>query len=163
MVMTTGLKNYSNVHFSDEEVAKKIIAHFAPTGRILEPFKGEGAFFNHLPKGTQWCELNEGRDFFQFTSQVDWIVSNPPFENLTQVMEHSFAVATNTVYLLPLSKVYSSAPRLRLVRDIAGIKEELHFGTGRDIGFDIGFPFAAMHFQRGYRGPTVRNWTNFPI
>lgn len=161
MVMTTGLNNYSDVHFTDDEVAKSIISHFNPKGKILDPFRGDGAFYNNLPPGALWCEIDEGKDFFDFHEPVDWIVSNPPYSNLTDVLRHSFTIAENIVYLFPLSKLYSSAPRLRLVRDMAGVKEEFNFGPGRDIGFDIGFPFAAIHFQRGYQGSTKKTWDLF--
>jgi ATP-binding cassette subfamily F protein 3 len=44
MVRTVGLRGYSDVHFTDSALARRIVEHFAPTGRCLEPFKGEGAF-----------------------------------------------------------------------------------------------------------------------
>jgi len=44
--------------------------------------------------------------------------------------------------------LFSSAPRMKLVKQYGGIKEIFCLGTGRDIGFDIGFPFAAIHFQK---------------
>ncbi len=161
MVMTTGLKNYSDVHFTDSRIAKMVVEHFKPQGKVLDPFRGDGAFYNQLPTGSLWCEINEGRDFFDFHDDVDWIISNPPYSNLTDVLKHSFKIAKNTIYLFPLSKLYSSAPRLRLVRDMAGVKEELHFGPGRSIGFDIGFPFAAIHFEQGYKGETKKTWDQF--
>lgn len=163
MVRTTELKNYSDVHFTDSDVAKLIVEHFNPRGKVLDPFRGEGAFYRHLPEGSLWCELSEGRNFFDFHDEVDWIISNPPYSNLTDVLRHSFKIATNTVYLFPLSKLYSSAPRLKLVRDMAGVREELHFGPGRMIGFDIGFPFAAIHFEKGYKGDRKATWDAFPL
>lgn len=153
MVRTVGLDNYSDVHFTNGELARRIVAHFAPRGRCLEPFKGDGAFLQHLPEGSDWCEITEGRDFFKHTAPADWIITNPPFSNLTQVFAHAFSLSANCVFLIPISKYWSSAPRLKSVQTYGGLAEILHVGTGRAIGFDIGFPFAAMHFQRGYRGP----------
>jgi len=169
MVKTRGLEAYSDCHHTDPAVARGIVRHFAPCqgGTILEPFAGNGAFVGELQAEAnrpgrratvEWCELAEGRDFFGWTEPVDWIVTNPPYSNLTEVMAHCFEVANRTVLLVPMSKVYSSAPRLELVRDLAGVEEQLVLGTGRDIGFDSGFPFAAMLFNRGYRGPTRTTW-----
>jgi hypothetical protein len=62
------------------------------------------------------------------------------------------------VLLLPLSKISSSVPRMKLVRSMAGVKEELIFGSGRSIGFNIGFPVAAVNFIKGYCGPTYKTW-----
>lgn len=154
MVMTTAsaMKGYSDVHYTKPEVARAIIDHFQPTGKVLEPFRGSGVFFNELPKGTQWCEIEDGRDFFEFNEQVDWIVTNPTWSDLTKVMEKAFSIAQHTVLLIPLSKLYSSVPRMKLEKEVAGVREHLLLGSGRDIGFDLGFPMAAIHFERGYHG-----------
>lgn len=153
MVRTVGLRGYSDVYFTDSALARRIVEHFAPTGRCLEPFKGEGAFLEHLPAGTEFCEITEGRDFFEHRTHADWIVTNPPFSNLTAVFEHAFHIADNCVFLIPISKYFSSMPRLKLAQQYGGCREILHVGTGRDIGFDIGFPFGALHFAKDYRGP----------
>jgi hypothetical protein len=79
-------------------------------------------------------------------------MTNPPFSNMTQVFEHSFALADNCVFVIPISKYWSSAPRIKAAERYGGLVEIAHLGCGRDIGFDIGFPFAAMHFKRRYRG-----------
>lgn len=152
MVRTVKLKNYSDVHFTRPNTAKQIIDHFGPTGRCLEPFAGEGAFLQYLPEDSLSCELSRGADFFEFTTQVDWIVTNPPFSNLTQIFEHAFSISQHCVFLIPISKYWSSMPRLSLASRYGGLKEILHVGTGRDIGFNLGFPFAAMHFERDYGG-----------
>jgi len=49
---------------------------------VLEPFKGEGAFYNHLPDFVkkEWTEIEEGKDYKSFTGEVDWVISNPPFK-----------------------------------------------------------------------------------
>lgn len=158
MVKTRGLKGYSDVHQTRRAVARQVVRHFLPTGTILEPFRGAGAFFDALPRGTLWCEVERGRDFFDWRKPVDWIVTNPPFSNLTAVMDRCFDLADRTVLLIPISKLYSSEPRLELVRKKAGLEEQFVLGTGREIGFDLGFPFAAMLFTKGYRGPTRTVW-----
>ncbi len=160
MVKTVSLNNYSDVHFTNEDVARKVVEHFSPSGRCLEPFKGDGAFLKWLPDGSEWCEITEGVDFFSTRGCFDWIITNPPFSNLTAVFEYSFHLSENCVFLVPISKYWSSQPRLNLVRQYGGLKEILHVGTGRQIGFDIGFPFAALHFQRGYSGLIKENYAH---
>lgn len=158
MVRTTNLNNYSDVHYTRGDIAKLVVDHFSPTGRVLEPFKGGGAFTDHLPDDTLWCEKEEGFDFFDFKDSVDFIISNPPFSNLTEILSHAFSIADNVIFLLPVSKIYSSAPRLKLIRKYGGIKEQFYLGTGRECGFDIGFPFCAMHMQKDYKGPIYESW-----
>lgn len=158
MVRTVGLSGYSDVHFTDAAVAQAVVAHFQPTGRCLEPFRGGGAFYQHLPPDALWCEVTEGRDFFDFKEPVDWLVTNPPFSNMTEVFQHAFTLAEHCVFLMPISKYWSSAPRLEAARAYGGLREILHLGRGRALGFNTGFPFAALHFQRGYDGPIYENW-----
>lgn len=155
MVRTTSLRNYSDVHFTDRAVAARLVEHFRPAGLCLEPFRGGGAFHDHMPQGSLWCEIAEDKDFFAFDQRVDWIVTNPPFSNLTDVFAHSFEISANCVFLIPISKYFSSGPRMRLAQEYGGLKEILLVGSGRDIGFNIGFPFGALHFQQGYVGPTI--------
>ena len=162
MVMTTGLQDYSDVHYTRPDVAKAIVEHFRPHGTCYEPFKGDGAILKFLPKGAYWTEIEEGKDFFNFKQQVDWIITNPPYSNLTDVMKRCFELSVHTVFLVPQSKIYSSAPRMKLVRDVAGIREKLNFGSGRELGFNTGFPFSAFHFERGYKGSVVESWIGQP-
>ena len=51
---------------------------------VLEPFKGEGAFYNNLPDNIvkRYCEIEEGIDFRSYAENVDWVISNPPFRLL---------------------------------------------------------------------------------
>lgn len=160
MVRTTGLSNYSDVHFTNTELAAEIIQFYNPKGRILEPFLGGGSFYHpliqhakHTRSTVDWCEIEKGRNFLDYSTPVNWIVTNPPFGPLTEMMGKAFNISENVVFLVPISKFFSSAPRLTLSRQQARLKHMLHVGTGREIGFDIGFPFAAMHFQRDYDGP----------
>jgi hypothetical protein len=32
-----------------------------------------------LPKGADWCEIQNGRDFLKAEGRWDWAVGNPPF------------------------------------------------------------------------------------
>jgi hypothetical protein len=49
---------------------------------LLEPFKGEGAFFNAFPENHQklWSELEQGIDYKTITEPYDWVITNPPFK-----------------------------------------------------------------------------------
>lgn len=57
------------------DLAEELIAAFAPEigGIILDPSRGDGAFYDALPPGVdkRWCEIAEGRDFFDWTEPVD--------------------------------------------------------------------------------------------
>jgi len=73
--------------------------------KVLEPCKGTGSFYNNLPDNVlkDWCEINEGRDFFDYTEPVDIIVSNPPFvprKLFWKFHQHSMDIARREIYWL---------------------------------------------------------------
>jgi hypothetical protein len=62
---------------TEAEVARRLIDHFGPTGRILDPSRGYGAFYDNLPETRYWCETRDGRDFLACNEPFDWIMTNP--------------------------------------------------------------------------------------
>jgi hypothetical protein len=55
----------SDVVYTPDWCASDMIDWFKPSGRVLDPCKGAGAFFDKMPDGAEWCEIREGRDFFE--------------------------------------------------------------------------------------------------
>lgn len=57
--------------------------YFNDNDVLLEPCRGDGAFYNNFPSNTinKWCEINEGIDFLKWDEddKVDYCISNPPF------------------------------------------------------------------------------------
>lgn len=137
------------------EISKKIIDMFDIQGTILDPFKGKGSFYNQFPDNCikEWCEIKEGRDFFEFNRKVDWIISNPPYSILDEVLEHSFEVADNIVYLVPLSKIVSSMGRIRKVANYGGVPF-IYILSASKCKFPFGFPACAIYIKRNYKETT---------
>lgn len=52
-----------------------------PNDILYEPFKGEGAFYDHFPEGhsKEWSEITQGRDYKDFLGEYDWVITNPPY------------------------------------------------------------------------------------
>lgn len=111
-------------------IAQLIVDHFKPVGRILEPAKGTGNFLNALPPLTEWCEITEERDFFEYEERVDWIITNPPYSIYDRFLEHCFEVADNVVLLVPVQKAFKSMKNQRLVDSYGGLKEVYIIGGG---------------------------------
>jgi hypothetical protein len=139
-----------------------MIDRFKPAGRVLEPCKGSGVFMGLLPAGTEWCEIDEGRDFFKWTKHVDWVVSNPPYSLTRKWFRHSYEVATNLLYLVPLRNVFSGFGFVREIHDFGGIVEIRLYGTGGSIGFPMGNAVGAFHIRAGYRGKTQFSFAENP-
>lgn len=145
--------NPNDVVFTPEWLAIKIIKMFPIEGKILEPCKGEGAFLNNLPEGTDWCEIAEGKNYYDYNERVDWIVTNPPYSDYNRFLEHSFALAENIVLLVPVAKMFKSMGTLNQIMDYGGFVS-IHILPASKAGFPFGFPCAVYYLKKGYKGDT---------
>lgn len=138
--------------YTPDYLAKQIVAHFKPRGRILEPCKGKGAFTKLMP-GCDWCELDEGRDFLQHEGQYDWVVTNPPWSKLRDFLQHSMELSDNVVFLCLVNAFFMRA-RQRDMREAGfGMAEILFVDTPPPPWPQTGFSLGAVHIQHGYCGP----------
>lgn len=131
--------------------ALDMIQHFGPTGRILEPFRGAGVFLKYMPSA-EWCEVDEGRDFFKWTERVDWIVTNPPFSLLRDCWRHAARVSDNIVFLCVVRNFFTSDGFMREVESYGGFAEIRCYGPGGKLGFPMGNLIGAIHCKRGHLG-----------
>lgn len=71
-------------HQTPADLAKELITHLnlQPGDRLYEPFRGEGAFYNHFPavNPKDWSEITQERDYKDFEGEYDWVITNPPFK-----------------------------------------------------------------------------------
>ena len=141
-----------DVVYTPEHIAIDMINYFKPSGKILDPCMGDGAFYNNLPEPKDWCELTRGRDFFEYNKKVDWIISNPPFTKFSKWLKHSLYIGKNIVYLIPMQKVFYTYSMMKELYEWGGIKEIWNIGTGRSLGFPFGAGVAAIYFKRNWKG-----------
>ena len=142
----------SDVVYTPDWCAQDVLDWFKPCGKVLDPCKGGGAFFDKMPNGADWCEIREGRDFFEWREPVDWIVSNPPYSNFRVFLNHSFSVADNIVYLVPVKNVFSAYGMLKEVKEYGGIAGIRIYGGGARVNFPMGNAIGAVHFKRDHSG-----------
>lgn len=144
------------------ELARRVVEHFPLSGVCLDPCRGTGAFFENFPASVdaRWCELSEGRDFFQFSTKVDWIVSNPPWSKYRAFTAHAMTLADNVVWLVPVTNAIGLQSRLRDIYN-AGfyVKEILLLPYARAFP-SSGFQLAAVHISKHTPGtPRMTLWT----
>ena len=148
----TGVTTQSDRVMTPINIAQTIVKHFVPIGKTLEPCKGTGNIYNLLPQGSDWCEIDEGRDFFGYKEKVDWIITNPPYSIYDKFLEHCFELADNVVMLVPLAKAFKSMKIERLVDSYGGLREIWLIGSGSKCGFSFGFPVGCLYYKKNYRG-----------
>ncbi len=144
-----------DVVYTPDWCAKDMIDHFSPTGVVLDPCRGLGAFHNLLPADSPWCEITEGSDFFDWSEPVDWVIGNPPYSLTRKWFAHSYTIAEHLVYLIPLRNFFSGYGFVRDLHEWGGIREIRCYGTGGRLGFPMGNAVGAIHAQRGHRESTV--------
>jgi len=133
------------------EMAGRLVRHFSPEGKVLEPCAGEGNFLKHLP-GAFSCEIQRGEDFFAWNEKVDWIITNPPWSQIRAFLSHSMEVADHVVFLMTVNHVWTKA-RLRDIREKGfGLKEIALVEMPPEFP-QSGFQLGAVYVARGWAGP----------
>jgi len=140
----------NDIIYTPEYLTEQIVEYFKPTGKMLEPCKGEGSFLKYMPNA-DWCEIQEGVDFFDYNRKVDWIITNPPYSILRKFLQKSMEVSNNVVFLIPWNHICLTA-RLRDIREAGfGIKEVI-LTPYPDNFPKMGFAMSVVHLQKGYSG-----------
>ncbi len=144
--------NPSDVVYTQQYIAADIISWVNPSGICLDPCRGDGAFYNFLPENRLWCELEEGKNFFDHTTSVDWVIGNPPYSIFEKFLAHSFNLAHDVVFLVPTNKVFQRKKIMEIINDYGGIKGMRIYGSGTTIGFPFGFSVGAFRFAKNHSG-----------
>lgn len=154
-----------DVVYTPEVVTRQIIEYVKPSGRVLDPCMGKGAFYDNFPTNCKkdWCEIDMGRDFLAYDKKVDWIIGNPPYSLgiFRQFLKHSFSLAKNVVFLVPINKVFQSFEEMDGIRRYGGIRAILCYGQGGLIDLPFGFAAGAFWFKRGYKGKVDIEYVKF--
>jgi hypothetical protein len=125
-----------DVVYTPDFMAQEIVELFKPSGVVLEPCAGDGAFLKYLP-GAEWCEIEKG---------------NPPYSIFNIWLRHSFTLADDIVYLIPLNKIFNDFGMLKDIYSYGGIVTVFAVGRGEKVNFPMGYAVGAVHFRRSYIG-----------
>ena len=163
--MTLAQKNGNDRVYTPDHLALKIVQHFKPYGRCLEPCSGKGAFLKALDKHRQVgfarsYELDEGTDFFAGTPEerFDWVITNPPWSKLRAFLKKSMECSDNVVFLCLVNAFFMKARQQDMKVAGFGMKEILFVPTPPKPWPQAGFSLGAVHIKRGYNGPVTHSW-----
>jgi hypothetical protein len=149
-------------------LARRLVAHFQPTGKILEPCRGHGNFLKSLREhqrssqltasrlkltatSVQWAEVKRGRDFFDWDQPVDWIITNPPWSQIRDFLCHAMELSNHVVFLFTINHLWTKA-RLRDIHNADyGIREIVLVDMPKTFP-QSGFQLGAVHLQYGWKG-----------
>lgn len=77
--------NANDVFITPLELAKKHIEmiDYNDNERWLDSSKNNGSYYNQFPTDNKdYCEILEGKDFFEYKDKIDIICENPPYSIL---------------------------------------------------------------------------------
>jgi len=79
----------------------------------LDPSAGVNkVWFNNFPCQKEYCEIEEGTNFFEYAGKCDWIVGNPPFTDFIKFLMHSPSIARKGfAYLIGHSRINQVTPK----------------------------------------------------
>lgn len=143
-----------DIVYTPDAIAEKIVGWLNPKGKCLDPCRGDGAFYKYFPSGGEYCELREGKDFFDYAGKVDWIIGNPPYSIFEQFLEKSFLISDNVAFLVPTNKIFQRQLIMDRINKYGGIRSALIYGSGQLLDFPFGFSVGMFHFQRDWKGET---------
>lgn len=144
----------NDVFLTPQELAKKLIekTDIEPYYSLYDPFKGEGAFFDNYPPQNQkeWAEIEKGRDFFESNEKFDFIISNPPFSKLTDVLIHSTNICKiGFGYIMPSYSL--SFSRIMKMKNYGfQIRKMVYFENPKE--WKLGFQMVYVVFMKDYSG-----------
>tara|TARA_R110000744_G_scaffold203771_6_gene322629 strand:+ start:537 stop:1022 length:486 start_codon:yes stop_codon:yes gene_type:complete len=115
-------------HYTPKDIAKELIKDIDFTnleGKVLETCRGGGAFWDCIPDTCEkdWCEIEMGRDFFEYNENCAITISNAPYRiDISGVrtnifnkwMNHQLEITTKEAWFLLNAKMWSSLTPVRL-------------------------------------------------
>ena len=114
-------------------LALKLIemADIKPTDRVLDPCRGNGAFFDNLPSCKKdYCEITENKDFFAYNESVDIIIGNPPFSQWKSWPEHTAILCPSKICYV-MGALNLTPKRINYLKQHGYILSKLHITTVR--------------------------------
>lgn len=161
--MTLAQKNGNDRVYTPPELAERIVAHFQPCRRTLDPCYGQKAFYNALANHcpfVQGFEIDEGLDFLtcEPDEYFDWCITNPPWSKLRAFLKKSMECSDNVVFLCLVNAFFMKARQQDMKEAGFGMKEILFVPTPPKPWPQAGFSLGAVHIQRGYTGPVTHSW-----
>jgi len=108
----------NDVIYTPKEVALLMIdkCNIKEKDKVLDPCLGGGVFYDNFPPcNKQWCEIEKGKDYFDFNDKVDLVIGNPPYSIWNKWLEHTIKITNKICFILGVMNL--TPPRLQLLKD----------------------------------------------
>ncbi len=97
---------------------------------ILDGFKGTGNFYNNFPSNCikNYCEIEEGLDFFKYDKEYDWFITNPAFSLITPTL-HKICKEAKKGFGLLIGALNLTAKRLSIIHKSGFNITKIHYSV----------------------------------
>lgn len=145
-------RNYvsNDIVYTPDSLARALVDHFNPKGRGLEPCRGSGNIYKYL-KNADYCEIQEGKDFYDYNKKVDYIFTNPPWSDIKNFLIHSYSLTDDVYMLFTINHLWTKARLRDMKKNNFGIKEICIFDTPK-VFPQSGFQCGMVYLKRNYLG-----------
>lgn len=149
-------KNYisDDIVMTPVSLAKKLVSHFSPKGKGLEPCCGTGNILKFLPNA-DWCEISKGRDFFKYNEKVDYIFTNPPWSQIRNFLIHSMEIANDIYFIITINHLWTKRRLKDIFEHNFGIVEVCIFDTPKEFP-QSGFQVGMVHLRKKCKNKTIK-------
>jgi hypothetical protein len=166
---------HNDVVYTSPELARRIVDHFRPHFRpgdtFLDLCAGDNAFYDALSEPKDWCEIERGRNFLDWTTRATWGITNPPWsaEAYRPIARHAYELCDNVIFLARWHTATSTYARHRdWIEAGHGWRETVYIPWADAKFIDKhgeekaeGFILAAFWWSRGWTGGmTSTYWTD---
>lgn len=130
-------------HYTPKDIANELIKDisFNENDETLEPCKGRtNNFYDLIPGNKEWCEIDEGRDFFNYDFKgktFSKIITNPPYRT-----NHAKAEDRKNIFMTFIFKCLEYCEGecwLLLNHKMFNGLTPIRLGKMKDMGFEVSF------------------------
>jgi len=96
-----------------------------PSDTVLDPCRGGGVFFDNIDSiNKEYCEIQDGKDFFENTKHYTTIIGNPPYSKWTEWIEHTLNKCQKFCYIFGAQSLTPN--RIKMIHDAGYGLTKLH-------------------------------------
>lgn len=130
-------------------LCERIVKHFKPAGKILEPCSGIGNFLKYLPNA-DWYEIDKGKDFLlsNIDKHYDWVITNPPYSLYRAFFNKCMDISDNIVFLQLINATFYKARLRDMIEHGFSIYEIAMVETPKEFP-QFGFQMGCVHYKKG--------------
>jgi hypothetical protein len=158
------------------ELCNAVVSHYNPSGRVLEPCDGGGAFvkafINHGISDISNFDISRGVDFLQYadTEPIDWLITNPPFSLLHKFTRKGMELKIPNLVFLCYANTFMMNGKFNSLKEFGYSIVEMAFCTSPHYHKDFdsfdpseqwpqsGFALSATHIKyTGLKEPMARD------